>query len=314
MEKSIDNAGEDSQARGIAVENPTGRHRYVANIEGSTLQTYLAENRIIVERAPLGMQRQKVNQTRVSGRRKNVIWTVEWVLPDGSRHLSDDSMGSDTILECFERFRASLRKPDTSAQQVAGNKRKRARAKAALRKEDRNSSAQLNSTSSERRPDGSHPTDQAGESKESQHPSQPSEAQDSDASSAESIQNPSDPQPSKPLSFYFLKPKTTSKSPVLIPLEPETILTKALQDRLVQEFPTIYALHHPPDGLPADFVLEEEYLKTLPTRKPTDWDQSAALGAAKGDVTSAAERDLTSKSKELDADSILEMLKRDVSR
>lgn len=65
------------------------------------------------------------------------------------------------------------------------------------------------------------------------------------------------------LNFYLLLPSTPTSYRVLIPLPPGANLSTALTDRLVLEFPTIYALKQPPDKLPIGFVTEEEYLRSM---------------------------------------------------
>lgn len=78
--------------------------------------------------------------------------------------------------------------------------------------------------------------------------------------------SPSSPSPSSPtakpsLHFYLLRPCTPPSTRVLIPLPCLTAtLATSLRDRLVLEFPTIYALKYPPEKLPTGFVAEAEYL------------------------------------------------------
>lgn len=71
-------------------------------------------------------------------------------------------------------------------------------------------------------------------------------------------------QPSAPtVHFYLLLPSTPTPYRVLIPVSPTDTLSTALRDRLVLEFPTIYALKQPPDKLPTGFTTEEEYLRGI---------------------------------------------------
>lgn len=77
--------------------------------------------------------------------------------------------------------------------------------------------------------------------------------------------------PSSPsLSFYLLLPSTPTSYRVLISLSPTDTLAIALTDRLVLEFPTIYALNQPPDKLPTGFMTEDEYLKGMSQRGHLD--------------------------------------------
>lgn len=69
--------------------------------------------------------------------------------------------------------------------------------------------------------------------------------------------------PTPSLNFYLHLPSTPTSARVLIPLPPYSTLSTSLSHRLVLEFPTIYALHNPPDELPEGFMVEEEYLKGI---------------------------------------------------
>lgn len=60
--------------------------------------------------------------------------------------------------------------------------------------------------------------------------------------------------------FYLVKPRTSGKQKVLIPLSPTAYLFTCLQHQVVLEFPTVQVLSLPPSTLPAGFVLEDEYL------------------------------------------------------
>ena len=60
--------------------------------------------------------------------------------------------------------------------------------------------------------------------------------------------------------YYLVKPRTTIRDTVLIPLSPTAPLSASLRGRRVIEFPTVTVLPQPPAALPAGFVLETEYL------------------------------------------------------
>ncbi|MCJ1342052.1 hypothetical protein MMC31_000232 [Peltigera leucophlebia] len=65
-----------------------------------------------------------------------------------------------------------------------------------------------------------------------------------------------------PLHFFLLHPSIPSRSRVLIPLPPEASLATHLKNKVVLEFPTIYALKYPPEKLPTGFITEDDYYKT----------------------------------------------------
>ena len=111
--------------------------------------------------------------------------------------------------------------------------------------------------------------------------------------------------------FYLLKTGTTRKARVLISLDPKATLTEALRDRFIQEYPTIYALrqspstirHAQPSATSSNFTLETDYLKSLPAEvaevpAPED---SKSLSTAQ------------SEPRALDANSILKMMRRDLT-
>lgn len=69
--------------------------------------------------------------------------------------------------------------------------------------------------------------------------------------------------PTHTILYYLHHPSLPSKHPVLIPLSPVSILATALTNRLVLEFPTIYALPQQQNGgLPDGFISEEEFFAT----------------------------------------------------
>lgn len=69
--------------------------------------------------------------------------------------------------------------------------------------------------------------------------------------------------PSSTIYFYLLLPSTPTKHRVLIPIDPAEALSTILTDRLILEFPTIYALKQPPDKLPTGFMNEDQYLTNI---------------------------------------------------
>ncbi|MCJ1266973.1 hypothetical protein MMC22_006858 [Lobaria immixta] len=80
-------------------------------------------------------------------------------------------------------------------------------------------------------------------------------------SATTSSSSSSSPTAKPSLYFYLLRPCTPPSLRVLIPF-PSSMATLAtsLRDRLLLEFPTIYALKYPPDKLPTGFITEAEYL------------------------------------------------------
>lgn len=119
------------------------------------------------------------------------------------------------------------------------------------------------------------------------------------------------------LHFYLLKPGTTSKEKVLISLNRQATLTSCLRDRTVLEFPTIYVLPHEPTSLPPEYMLESTYLQLQKSEKQ-ELREAVASAEEKGAfqrVRSAqAQASSARPSVPLDANSILNVLKRDMTR
>jgi hypothetical protein len=68
--------------------------------------------------------------------------------------------------------------------------------------------------------------------------------------------------------FYLHRPNLPSDIKCLVPLQPEALIKDAIQDRVLIEFPTIFALGASKDGLQKPFVTEEDYLHEHGKRLP----------------------------------------------
>lgn len=86
VERVFDKADKNREERGITEPDQNMKRRW--HNEGN-LQKYLRQNHILVDRAPVGMSRQKMNQTRYIQKSKRIVWTVEWVDADGVKRLSE---------------------------------------------------------------------------------------------------------------------------------------------------------------------------------------------------------------------------------
>ena len=94
-------------------------------------------------------------------------------------------------------------------------------------------------------------------------------------------------------------------------------LTTSLRDRLVLEFPTIYALKYPPEELPTGFVTEAEYLaqqRGLGTDREEDeggW-RDGATRNADGDIGEGVRADGAEREELMDENRLLAVLSRDL--
>lgn len=298
VERSIEGAGQDAQARGIGAVEHASKGAARAWLPDSTLQRYLARHRIIVKHAPTGMSRQKSNQTRVT-KRGNVVWTVEWVGEDGQPCLNHECNADVALDEVRRTLQAEIhktkRKPGTDVD--CSDSRLE-------RKRKREGDTDL---SGEEVPDHDQSTTQSSEEHGEKPPSDAAHMSDDSTSHQGPTESGSQ---STDVHFYLRKPATASPNIVLIPLEPTATLTESLQDRTVQEYPTIYTLQTSPSALPAGFILEADYLKCS-TRKRDQLPDSGMKPEPfghDGQSSTTARKDI-----EMDAKAILDMLKRDVT-
>lgn len=104
--------------------------------------------------------------------------------------------------------------------------------------------------------------------------------------------------------FYLLLPSTPTKYRVLIPIDPTETLSTILVDRLILEFPTIYALKQPSDKLPTGFVNEDQYLTNI-----ADKDQQPLLETLKSEHED--DKDMPEDG-EINEDALLNVLKQDI--
>lgn len=116
------------------------------------------------------------------------------------------------------------------------------------------------------------------------------------------------------LRFFLVKPRTNSSRTVLIPLEPTATLGACLTGRAVLEFPTIYVFNGSAELSPADFMLEEDYLKQE-GEEQKEFDQliseldPGVLRRLRDDAQQPGDR--TMKEERLDDKEILDVLKKD---
>lgn len=345
IERTVRDANQDASERGIGVEHPKSKVTLRAWRPDSSLQQYLSANHITVQRAPKGMTRQKENHTRAT-KSGNVVWTVEWADED-DRSLQHDCLASQSLAEHYnllqvqsrnaEKRRLRLEGPELSQR---GSKRRGKNVK------QTGEHTGFVASQSEGHPpqcikvEGDPPLDDAnphdldgahvGESVDGvaqlDERSDPSESslyhlEDREASSLAaskrigSQDGTSQPSPSVKSEhhYYMLKASTRGLSRVLIPLDANCSLTTALRDQVVQEYPTIFVLEHPPDNLPDGFALEAEYLKTQREIRSTS-SNAAIKQELNNDDMSSAKNAGEQPTRELDASSILEMLQRDITR
>lgn len=163
-------------------------------------------------------------------RQKCLIWTVEWITPDGERRIRT-CLESCRITEAYDRFYPL---PKEHKKENTQDQRQQ--------QEDPEQQPQPQlQPEAEARP-------------EAQQPQPEVEPEPTEITSHRDVY------------FYLHRPRTATKQPVLIPLPPCISFVSALRRRTVLEFPTVYVLPESPDTLRSmgteKFLLEEEYLQT----------------------------------------------------
>lgn len=253
---------------------------------------------------------------------------MEWIDSDGNKDISDSCRHNSTIVDLYalkqiEQSNAMKRKPGETPRDASKRRRK---AKQAASKEASTAEepeavpdAIETTTGSEILPAGDSPHQDADEHQV------PTESKIDTSSTQPSLQGPATIAESREneetvdpcLHFYLLKPGTTSKEKVLIPLDRQATLTSCLRDRTVLEFPTIYVLPHEPTSLPPEYMLESTYLQLQKSEKQ-ELREAVASAEEKGafrHVRSAqAQASSARPNVPLDANSILNVLKRDMTR
>ncbi|KAM3424605.1 hypothetical protein BST61_g6595 [Cercospora zeina] len=315
VERGIDVANRDSEARGVDVVGRAAT-RSLARVRHpeSILRKYLMEHRIEMHEAPEGMTRRKANQTR-STKRHHIMWTVEWADVEGQKRISDSCSASSSIRELYshrqlENSNAMKRKPGEDAKQAQKRRRKERQSETRMT-EEKSADSTFEKADVKVEELSSH----------AQAPTEPGDTVSVEPAATETSQtapNSSGERQSDQdarQNFYLLKTGTNAKEKVLVPLNRESTLTRCLQDRTVMEFPTIYVLPYAPDSLPTDYLLEEQYLKRQKSEQQ-ELKDAIAKAEKKGvfEHVSRAETAARSTAPPMDANSILNVLKRDLTR
>ncbi|KAL8777796.1 MAG: hypothetical protein Q9194_002354 [Teloschistes cf. exilis] len=266
IERQLDIAQRHAESRGISLyhdRQAEERKRHGKPTKGEVpLRAAIQEHRVMVDRAPKGMSRQKQNKTYWDSRKKRIVWTVEWVHKDGSREISQ-CPDSEALNAAYTRITRSSPPQNTGKAELQERLQKKRR----LDAENPIMTAQVAVTQSENDYTSAIATEGSPE-----YPTQSlTITQPCPSSSQSQLQE---------LYFYLLLPSTPTSYRVLIPLTAQEPLAQALTDRFVLEFPTIYALKQPPDRLPTGFKTEGEYLRGIAENGPANRHVDALLHEA----------------------------------
>ncbi|EMC91896.1 hypothetical protein BAUCODRAFT_79558 [Baudoinia panamericana UAMH 10762] len=305
IENRITSAGHYVQDRGIE-----SGHASHPTATGNRFQQYLDKYNITVRRAPKGMSRERANTSRAT-KGHDALWSVEWILGAEQRNLLHDCAESDTIASLYKSLVMSeARKRGENAQSQRSKKRKRAQAsEASSQPQASSSNAQPRNGDFENTSGVTEACDEpATERKllEDLNETAPTTRPDVSGGAGESKHVADD------LHFYLLKPGSSSGIRALIPLQSADTLTRCLTNRTVLEYPTIYVMPDRPDSLPEGFIQDDDDW-TMPKTE-----RYAAEGDAHSNGMTGSKGKLRVDGKDstvdyADAQSILDMLKRDVS-
>ncbi|KAJ5165872.1 hypothetical protein N7492_006168 [Penicillium capsulatum] len=204
-----------------------------------------------VIRAPKGMTRNKQNASRWHPKHKCLSWSIEWISSTGEKSVRN-SLETYTLSDAYDRA-FSLPRSEKVARDTT--KQEDAKEESASTAQDSSDTATNAATTAT---------------------TETTETTSSTTIPSEDKQPAEEPEPSsdlpitshRDLYFYLHRPRTTTKKPVLVPLQPSAKLVDALRGHTVLEFPTIYTLPDSSQRLLAEketspFILEEEYLRTI---------------------------------------------------
>ncbi|CAK3927236.1 Hypothetical predicted protein [Lecanosticta acicola] len=340
VELTIDHASRETQDRGIGVRGVSKTFNKNFHPD-SNLQKYLRANNIQVQRAPRGMSRQKLNNTR-NTKAGHIMWTVELVDGHGNAEIHDDCLEDRTLSELYahiQRGKGNAEKRRLGLEQAGSSKPAKKR-----RLRERPAGCQLGGQST---PVANAPLETASdvatavagrpivaevEVEEIPKPDElpehaiasminPDAPETGDMEGDEStredpaarLEGEPESGPEQSCSFYLLKPGTSTASKVLVPLDSNRTLTESLQTQSVLEFPTIYILSHAPDQLPDGFMLATEYTQ-LQRGEEEELEEAMKKAGSEGIMQRTNGHEERPAPSAVDANKILDMLKRDVTR
>ena len=266
----------------------------------------------MVHKAPIGMARQKANQTRFIAKSKRIVWSVEWVVGGEKKVTEVDE--SRTLEEAYREL--------VVEKERESKKRKRMQDDAAARSQkqkvqtEKPEVAETNSEDATTQLETPLDSETATTTASTVAPS----TDETKTADAPQEQQPSETalSPQETIHFYLHKPHTSSTNTVLIPLSPIKNLTSALAQNHVLEFPTIYAFtisktSQSTNPLPAGFITVQQYtqnitdddkeLQGLMSSMPKEQRKIALDGGIFGGEEE--------KREEVDEKEVLEMLQRD---
>ncbi|KAH0367941.1 hypothetical protein KCU65_g4270, partial [Aureobasidium melanogenum] len=237
VERNLSRADAETTSRGVSLDGkakPIFQKRWHDN---GALGKYLRDNGIVVHKAPIGMARQKANQTRFIQKSKRIVWSVEWVVEGEKRVVEVDE--SRRLEEAWREFVVDKEREN--------KKRKRTQEDVGVKVQKQKVQAEKSDVEESKTQSVEGVTTQPESATETATTNDVPIAPSTDETTAEDAlqQQPQSIESAHPTQetthFYLHKPHTSSTSTVLIPLDSTATLTTALHQKHVLEFPTIYA-------------------------------------------------------------------------
>ena len=108
VERTIDGASTNARQRGIGLETRSSKGVARAWNPESALSKYLRRNNITVEHAPIGMSRQRSNQTRTT-KSGSIMWTVEFINQTGQHDIHHQCLESASLEDIYYGLQAEKR-------------------------------------------------------------------------------------------------------------------------------------------------------------------------------------------------------------
>ncbi|CAD0110933.1 unnamed protein product [Aureobasidium uvarum] len=257
VERNISRADKETSERGVSLD---GKGKAVFQKrwhDNGALGKYLRDNGVVVHKAPIGMARQKANQTRFIAKSKRIVWSVEWVVEGEKRVAEVDE--SRSIEEAWkelvvEKERENKKRKRT--QEDAGAKAQKQKVQSEKPDADKSKTQVVEGATTELESEGSATNEPSVAPSTHETTTQDAPSQQEQASEDTTL-------PQENTHFYLHKPHTSSTNTVLIPLTPTTTLTHALHQKHVLEFPTIYAfisnILGTTNPLPKGFITVQQY-------------------------------------------------------
>lgn len=226
-----------------------------------------------VVRAPKGLSRAKQNKTHWVSQQKSVMWTVEWICPDGEK-VTGSTLESRTLAEAYINT-------------VGKKKIKRKRRLSQHEQPITEPSPKIAKQEFDGPPQSPPPKEE--------HVQKPRQMSIS-----------GDEQLLEGMHFYLHDPQTSSKFKCLLPLVSSGTVRAALEGQTILEFPTIYVKSESSDQLVEPFIGQDDYRK----RHGDDIPINLAVPLEDGEIEESAGTALPAN---LIPEKVMEVLARDLA-